>query len=120
MSCQLVRPAESFCAAGKRASMGLLARMRSDVSSLVLEPVKCLITQRTFVRPGQFCPLILHVIMLHGHRHRVHHSGEVAVIHGGKSFVILKRHGPVEGRRKSGLLRWWKLLLLRRKGREVG
>lgn len=105
MSGQLIGSAESFCASRERASVRLLARMRSDVASLMLEPVKCLIAQRTLVRPREFCPLVLHVIMLHSHSHGIHHRSEVALIHGGESLVVLKRHGPVECWRETGLLR---------------
>ena len=83
--------------------------MRSDVASLVLKTVEGLVTQGALIRTRQLCSLILHVIVLH--RHRGHHSGEVAVIHAGKSFVILERHRPVKGRRKSRL-RQLRLLLL--------
>lgn len=47
---QLIRTTESFCAAGELAGMRLLAGVSADVTSLMLESVKCAITQRTLVR----------------------------------------------------------------------
>lgn len=53
VSSQFVGARKTFCASGKGASMRLLARVGSDVASLVLQTVKGLIAQRAFVGPGK-------------------------------------------------------------------
>lgn len=50
---QLVRARESLCAAGKGAGVRLLARVGSDVASLVLQAVEGLVAERALVGPGK-------------------------------------------------------------------
>lgn len=50
---ELVRTAEALRAAGELASVRLLARVRPNVTSLVLETVEGTVAERTFVGPGE-------------------------------------------------------------------
>jgi hypothetical protein len=53
VSSQFVRARKSLCASRKGAGVRLLARMGSDVASLVLQTVESLVAERALVGPGQ-------------------------------------------------------------------
>jgi hypothetical protein len=100
---QLVGSAKPLGASRKRAGVGLLPGVCPDVTGLVLQAVEGLVAERTLVRTGKLCPLILHQeILLHTYRR--HHGSQVTLVHRSETFVILKRHRPVEGSRIAGLL----------------
>jgi hypothetical protein len=50
---QFVGARKTFCASGEGAGMRLLARVSSDVASLVLQTVEGLVAQRALVGPGK-------------------------------------------------------------------
>ena len=56
---QFVRATEAFGTAGKHASMWLFPRMGSNMSGLMFQPMKSLITQRTFVRSREILPSVV-------------------------------------------------------------
>jgi hypothetical protein len=56
---QLVGSAEALGASGESAGMGLLARVRSDVSSLMLEAVEGLVAQGALVGAGHLARAVL-------------------------------------------------------------
>lgn len=56
---QFVRPTEAFGTAGKHASMWLFPRMGSNMSGLMFQSMKGLITQRTFVRSREILPSVV-------------------------------------------------------------
>ncbi len=56
---QFVGPTEAFGAAGEQAAMGLFAGVGPNVSGLVLQAMKGLFAQRTFVGTGEILPAVV-------------------------------------------------------------
>lgn len=101
---ELVGPAEAFCASGIPADMRLLASVGADVPGLVLQAVEGLVTERALVRPGELCPLVVHVL-LRAADHGVK-STQAALVHGviPLVFAVMIGHG-------SGWEEGWKLVV---------
>lgn len=66
---QLVAAGEALCAGGKLAGVGLLARVRANVSGLMLESVKGLFAERALVGTGEILTLFLVGASDHGGHH---------------------------------------------------
>lgn len=70
VSSELIGTRESLCAARELTGVRLLARVRSNVSGLMLETVEGLIAERTLVRTWE----ILSVLAMLTPNHRGHHA----------------------------------------------
>lgn len=72
--------------------MGLFPGMRSNVSGLMFQPVKCLITHRAFVRSGEILPSIVgDPIQQRGNpAHSRHHIRILVVLIAGGAVVMVE------------------------------
>lgn len=59
MTGEFVGSAEALCASGELASVGFLASVGADVSSLMLEAVEGLVAERTLVRSREVRTVVL-------------------------------------------------------------